>query len=73
MKALFGLTEDKVAGTVRHWLGAIGGFVTALGFADAEAWSSAMMNVESIIGAVFALYAWGASLYAKLTKDEVSA
>lgn len=59
---------DKVMGVVRAGLAAVGGFVVALGVLDADTWASILTNVETIIGAVMALGAAGASIYSKVKK-----
>lgn len=58
-------TAKKVYGFVRHGLGAMGGFMIALGWTDADTWMQVVGSLDTMVGAGLTLAAFGWSMYDK--------
>lgn len=54
----FGIENDGFASAIRHALGALGGFLAAMGLVGAEEWAVFSSSIDAIIGGVFAVYAF---------------
>lgn len=60
---------DKVSaiwGVVRHVLSFVGGALVALGVVSQVDWTSALSNLDTIVGAATAIVAVAASIFAKV-------
>lgn len=60
------MDKQKIYGILRHVLGAVGGFLVALGYTSAEAVADVLTNVETVVGAITVVVATITSIVAKI-------